>query len=191
MPTFKRNGDFLFLRNGKLTCRCCCEIEECVEIPTFEYVFNAFRKGFGGGGSDFFGSDAYNSPAAGRFFRAPACLKFYYRVVNQYKGENGTVVCEGNIGSSGAEDGKTAVETASDFREDKSNLIVGEVCGLYIYVIDFYYWRSICTDSEFWSERGGAQYNEETGECGYIDLYNVKMYRVSQHYWDLESNSPI
>lgn len=187
--SIKRYGDKILLTNEKISrCDCCCPYKSCdeIEIPSFEEVYDAFK--FIGGGlknpatNQVYGSDAFNSPVAGRFSRSPACLRFYYRAVNEDKSEEGEVLCQGALGPEGARDGLSAAEEVYGYRNDKPNLLVGESCGIYIYHIEFYYWVSRCSglDPEsFWNAKGGAQ----PPDCDHIRIYNVDMFTVGQTLW--------
>jgi hypothetical protein len=191
MSTVKRNGDKIILNNNAVSCNCCCSIDSCdnIVIPTYSELFEEYRRGGGGGSYNPetgapYGDDALNSPTAGRFNRRPACLRFYYRVVNENLGEDGEVLCSGQIGSSGVRNGLSAAETVFGYREDKTNLLNGESCGMYIYAISFYFWHSSCTRNEFWSG-SGAQPNPlwpTSGTlCNTIKVYNVDMFTVGQN----------
>ncbi len=191
IKTITENGQtFVLTKNGNVSCECCCNISGCVPIPSFSEVDICFTNSGRGvvdpslcdyialGSAGELGSDWYNSPFPLRFRRRGACLRYYYRVVNEFIGENGTVYCEGNIGPAGTVDGQEAVTTGFNYREDKSNLLEGESCGLYVYVISFRYWHSICSGSlEGGFRVGGA----EPPDCTPIKIYNVEMYDVFQY----------
>lgn len=133
--------------------------------------------------SGLLGNDAYNSPAIGRYSRSRACLGFYYRIVNESIGQDGTILGEGSLGSGSPT--KNKIESWLPYREDKINLFDGESCGLYIYIFEFMYWNSNCTstvrgDGMVWEDQGGSQYDEENNICNYLREYNVDMYKISQ-----------
>lgn len=167
---------------------CCnyCTHESCDDlvIPTIEEILSIPSEiGEKNPATNcWYGDDAFNSPAAGRFKRRKACLKFYYRFVNSDLSPEGAVLCQGAIGSTGVRDGLSAAEEVYGYREDKPNLLVGESCGLYIYRIDFFYWDSVCTKNPFWASQGGAQF-DENGDCNSIEVYNVDMFTVRQLTW--------
>jgi len=185
VKTIKRNGDKIITNSEKVSCICCCFVNSCddVTIPTFEELYDYFKYSGGSAGTTtIYGTDADNPPIASRFRRSKACLRFYYRAVNEYKGPNGTVFCQGFIGPNGVTNGTVAATTAFGTREDKSNLINGESCGLYIYTIYFFYWSSGCTSDEYFAGVGGSQYIEDEG-CSHIRVYNVDMYGINQYLW--------
>lgn len=156
----------------------------CEQIPSIEEVKIASATAHGKKNpatNCFYGNDAFNSPLPGRFLRRKACLKFYYRVVNESE-QGGDVACQGPIGGEGVRDGLSAAAEVFGYREDMPNLLVGETCGMYIYVIDFFYWDSVCTSNAFWNSKGGAQF-DENGNCQGVEVYGVDMFTVGRFMW--------
>lgn len=147
---------------------------KCIIWPTYDCATAIQSSGL-------LGEDVFNSPFPGRYRRSDACLRFYYRIVNEEESESGLVIKEGTI-SSGAVPLKSAIEEWLPYREDKPNLFEGEVCGMYIYKFNFKYWGSNCSGSEETGYRpGGAQ-----PPCDRLTNYNVKMYEISQYGGFLE-----
>ena len=130
--------------------------------------------------SGLLGSGINSSPFPGRYWRSGACIRFYYRIVDESKSEDGTVLKEGETASA-ARSLKSGVELWLPYRDDKRNLFVNESCGLYIYSFNFMKWHSACSGSPFNPRPGGSQRNED-GTCSNVpSVYNVDMFYVSQH----------
>jgi hypothetical protein len=209
MFTIKRNGEKIIIKDNKVSCSCCgeCDVEGALasgdlRAPTeiealrsmgrtcgrcgvnpdnFYTVWPSLPCVGGGGGGVLYGNDAFSPPDGvnARWRRGRACLRFYYRIVNSEKTQNGLVIEEGEL-NSGARSLLSAIEEAYPRRTDKSNLFVGEDCGLYIYGIEFYRWRSGCTS---WTVIiGGAQPQGEDpdNECSPLVAYNQDMFTVGR-----------
>lgn len=220
MATVKLQNGNVVLKNGLVSCECCCIISEdllnasitqkdcedslgkfcsrcgpikeypsflrwptenCwpypldysgVKWPTLPCAGNGISSGL-------LGEDIFNSPVPGRYRRSGACIRFYYRIVNESDSEEGTVLREGQTANA-ARGLKSGVELWLPYREDKPNLFVNESCGLYIYSFKFLFWTSSCTPDEFWASKGGAQYNQD-GTCNRLAVYDVDMFFVTQN----------
>jgi hypothetical protein len=204
MFTIKRNNKNILLREQKVSCSCCeCKFDiDNIRTPTQTELVRSFGKTCGrrferpdsydtavwptlpciqGGQavSGLLGNDAFNSPAQGRYRKADACLRFYYRIVNEERSEGGLVLREGEV-LGGARPLKSGIELWLPYREDKPNLFVGESCGMYIYKFNFLMWNSTCSDSPnaFWTSKGGAQ----PPECQILRVYDVDMFYVTQSF---------
>jgi hypothetical protein len=130
--------------------------------------------------SGLLGGGINSSPFPGRYWRSRACIRFYYRIVDESKSEDGTVLKEGETASA-ARSLKSGVELWLPYRDDKRNLFVNESCGLYIYSFNFMKWHSACSGPSFNPRPGGSQRNED-GTCNNVpSVYNVDMFYVSQH----------
>jgi hypothetical protein len=202
----KNNQTFVLRKDAGPSCECCCPVKSALQrgdlrAPTAEEALRSIGKTCGRCGDNpfpelitvwptlpcvgpniivptLYGADAFTTPDGvfPRWRRDPACIRFQYRIVNYEGSANGSVIDQGEL-NSGTRSLLSAIEEAYPYRSQKSNLFVGESCGLYIYAIEFYAWRSNCT--RWTGVIGGAQpQGENRPECSPIAEYGQDMFSV-------------